>query len=58
MQRPQPIDPVPPETLRIAHAAFRKGHRYLRLADELDTLFTDALFTILFPASGQQALAP
>lgn len=58
MLRPQPIDPVPPKTLRIAHAAFPKGHRYLRLADELDTLLTDELFPTLFPASGQPALAP
>jgi hypothetical protein len=42
----------------IAHAAFPQGHRHLRLADELDTLFTDKLFTALFPASGQLALAP
>jgi hypothetical protein len=41
MLRPMPIEPVPPETARIARAAFPKGNRYLRLADELDTLFTD-----------------
>jgi hypothetical protein len=29
MLRPQPIDPVPPEPLRTAHAAFPQGHRYL-----------------------------
>jgi hypothetical protein len=32
-----PIDPVPPETARVAQAAFPKGHRYLKLADELET---------------------
>jgi transposase len=58
MLRPQPIEPVPPETLRIAKAAFPKGHRYLRLADELGVLFTDTLFTDLFPTHGQPALAP
>jgi transposase len=58
MLRPMPIEPVPPETARVARAAFPKGHRYRRLADELDTLFTDALFTTLFPAYGQPALAP
>jgi transposase len=58
MLRPMPIEPIPLETARVARAAFPKGHRYLRVADELDTLFTDALFTPLFPASGQPALAP
>ena len=58
MLRPLPIAPIPLETARVARAAFPKGHRYLRVADELDTLFTDALFTPLFPASGQPALAP
>jgi transposase len=53
-----PIEPVPPETARVARAVFPKGHRYLSLADELDTLFADALFTTLFPAYGQPALAP
>jgi transposase len=58
MLRPQPISPVPPETARIAHAAFPKGHPYLRLADELGTLFTDATFAALFPTHGQPAFAP
>jgi len=47
--RPQPIGPVPEETARVAHAAFRKGHPYLRLADELGALF---------PRHGQPAFAP
>jgi transposase len=58
MLRPMPIEPVPPETARIAHAAFPKGHRYLRLADELDTLFTDEAFGTLFPTHGQPACPP
>jgi hypothetical protein len=40
----------PPETARVARAAFPKGNRYLRLADELDTLLTDDAFLALFPA--------
>jgi Transposase domain (DUF772) len=44
--------------MRIAQAAFPKGHRYLRLADELGILFTDTLFTDLFPTPGQSALTP
>jgi transposase len=58
MLRPMPIEPIPSETARVARAAFPKGHRYLRLADELDTLFTDELFATLLPTSGQPALAP
>jgi hypothetical protein len=58
MLRPMPIEPVPPETARVARAAFPKGHRYLRLADELDTLFTDEAFGALFPPHGQPACPP
>ena len=58
MRRPMPIAPLPPETVRVARAAFPKGNRYLRLADELDTLFTDAAFGALFPAHGQPACSP
>jgi hypothetical protein len=53
MLRPMPIDPMPPEMACVARAAFPKGTRYLRLADELDTLFTDETFGALFPPHGQ-----
>lgn len=56
--KPEPIDPIPEETVRVAHAAFPKGNRYLRLRDELGTLYQDELFADLFPASGQPAEAP
>jgi hypothetical protein len=55
MLRPMPIEPVPPETARVARAAFPKGHKYLRVADELDALFTDDAFLALFPTYGQPA---
>src|SRR5919108_2960029 len=58
MLRPMPIEPIPPETARVARAAFPKGNRYLRLADELDTLFTDEAFGALFPIHGQPACSP
>jgi transposase len=48
MLRPMLIEPIPPETARVAHAAFRKGNRYLRVADELDMLFTDEAFEPMF----------
>jgi transposase len=52
------IEPVPPETARVARAAFPKGHRYLHLADELDPLFRDETFVTLFAPHGQPALPP
>jgi transposase len=58
MLRPQPIGLVPEETARIAHAAFPKGHPYLRLADELGSLFSDETFAALFPTYGQPAFTP
>jgi transposase len=58
MLRPMPIEPVPPETARVARAAFPKGNRYLRVADELDMLFTDEAFGALFPTHGQPACPP
>src|SRR5690349_15915400 len=58
MLRPQPLPPVPAETARIARAAFPKGHPYLRAADGLGEIFTDATFAALFRRHGQPALAP
>src|SRR5262245_22656849 len=58
MLRPMPIEPIPSETARVARAAFPKGNRYLRVADELDTLFTDDAVLALFPMHGQPARPP
>jgi transposase len=58
MLRPMPIEPIPPETARVARAAFPKSNRYLRVADELDMLFTDEAFLALFPTHGQPAQPP
>jgi transposase len=58
MLRPMPIGPIPSETAYVAHAAFPKGNRYLRVADELGTLFTDDAFLALFPPCGQPAQPP
>jgi transposase len=58
MLRPTPIGPIPPETGRVARAAFPRGNRYLRVADELETLFHDDAFVALFPTHGQPALPP
>ncbi len=52
------IEPVPEETARIARAAFPKGNVYLRLRDEIGSLYTDDAFADLFPAHRQLAEAP
>jgi transposase len=49
---------VPAETARVAKACFPQGHPYLRLSDELGTLFCDQDFADLFPTRGQPAVAP
>ena len=56
MLRPDPIGPIPTETVRIARAAFPKGNLYLQLRDELGVLYSDADFASLFPIKGQPAL--
>jgi len=53
-----PISPVPPETVRVAQAAFPKGNPYLTLRDELGPIFGDADFACLFSVTGQPAVPP
>jgi transposase len=55
---PQEIPPIPEETRRIAQAAFSRGNVYMRLRDELGTIYEDHLFAALFPARGQPAESP
>ncbi len=43
--QPDPIGPVPDETVRVARAAFPRGSRYLQMRDVLGTIFADADFT-------------
>nr|WP_083468240.1 transposase [Methylobacterium tarhaniae] len=56
----QPSSPVevPSQTAAVAQAAFPRGHAYMRLRDELGTVFTDAQFTALFSSRGRPAEAP
>jgi transposase len=49
---------VPEETARVTKAAFPKGNAYITLRDELDVLYSDAMFQSLFPGRGQPAEAP
>lgn len=55
---PQPIAPVPEDTVRIARAAFPKGNLYMKMRDELGTIYQDQQFAPLFPTRGQPAEAP
>ncbi len=56
--RPQPVQPVPEQTARVARTAFPKGNPYIRMRDSLGTLFSDEDFAALFPAHGQPAAPP
>jgi transposase len=56
--QPKEDKPIPEETLRIARAAFPKGNAYLKLRDELDTIYRDEFFTDLFPQVGPLAESP
>jgi len=55
---PQEIPPIPEETMRVARAAFPRGNVYMRMRDELGTIYNDPVFVSLFPARGQPAEAP
>jgi transposase len=55
---PQPQEPVPENTARVARAAFPKGNPYLTLRDQLGTIFQDEDFAALFPTCGQPGLPP
>jgi transposase len=46
--RPQPIGSIPEQTVRVAHAAFPKGHPYLTLRDHLGTIVQDEDFARCF----------
>lgn len=55
---PQPITPVPEDTVRVARAAFPKGNMYMKMRDELGTIYQDQQFASLFPTRGQPAEVP
>ena len=56
--QPQEIPPVPEETRRIAQAAFPEGNIYVRMRDEIGTIFDDPMFAPLFPTRGRPAESP
>lgn len=54
----QAIPPVPEETSRIARVAFPKGNFYIRMRDELGTIYDDTVFSDLYSQRGQPAEQP
>jgi transposase len=55
---PANLQTIPPETRRVAQAAFPKGNLYMRLRDELGPLYEDEAFADLFPSRGRPAESP
>jgi transposase len=55
---PQEIPPIPEETRRVAQAVFPHGNIYMRMRDELGTIYDDQRFAPLFSARGQPAMSP
>jgi transposase len=49
---------IPEETIRVAHAAFSKGHVCMQMRDALGPLYTNAQFASLFFYTGQFAADP
>lgn len=51
-------DTIPPETVRVAKASFRKGNALMRLRDECGPLFAAADFSDLYSWKGEAGIAP
>ena len=56
--QPGPVPPVPPETARLARAAFPEGTPLVRMRDALGAIYDDEAFAHRFPTRGQPAEAP
>jgi transposase len=54
----EPIGEVPELTSEIARAALSKGNNYMKLRDELGTIYEDRLFADLYAHDGQPATSP
>lgn len=52
---PHPIDPIPEETARVAHAAFPKSSFAMQVRDVLGTIYEDAAFAAVYPTRGTVA---
>lgn len=50
---------IPPQTVRVAQAAFPKGNIYLTIYERLGQIYQDEDFQTLYPAHcGQSAISP
>ena len=56
--QPRSMPAIPEETVEIARAAFPKGNTYMRMRDELGSIFTDEQFSELYSNVGQPAASP
>lgn len=56
--QPTTPGPVPEATVRVARAALPHSSPYLRLRDELGSIFSDGEFSALFTVRGQPAESP
>lgn len=56
--KPMPFGVVPPLTVEVAQAAFRKGTLCMRIRDTLGPVFTDEQFVELFSERGRRGLSP
>lgn len=56
--KPEPIGPIPDDTVRVARAAFPKGNVYMQMRDVFGAIYDDALFAPLFAVRGRPAETP
>ena len=56
--RPEPLPAIPAATVAAVRAAFPKGNLYVDLRTEFGTLYTDQLFTDLYPPAGRPVEVP
>ena len=57
-RRHQPLAPVPGDPVRVARAAFPKGHPDLTWRDQLGRVSQDEACAALLPGCGQPSLPP
>src|SRR5262249_27400204 len=56
--KPMAIPSVPPDTARVARAAFPKGNIYMKLREHVGTIIQDEDFVALFAKDGAPGLPP
>ena len=55
---PQPVEPIPEQTARIARSAFPKPTTAMTMRDEVGAIFSDEQFASLFSTRGKPAFSP